>query len=154
MRRVSALFDAPVPAQRAVEALLQSGVDLADVWTVPCLPLAQGRLTRTLAPPTDLAALRRALEAREMPEERRELLVDGVRRGAILVMVEVPTLSAELAAGLLDAAGAADPAELQSLWAAYRATTYDWQKLDAPDVEPPRPPRAPRVERRRTERPS
>ncbi len=137
MRRVFALFDAPVPAQRAVAALLAAGVDPADVWSVPRLPRAGGLATQCLAAETDLVALRQALGERDVPAERLEVYVDGVRRGAILVLVEVPTQSAGVTAQILGAAGAADPDELRARWTVQRATTYDWRAMAAPDVDPP-----------------
>jgi hypothetical protein len=145
MLRVLALFDAPIPARRALSALATAGVAAADTWTAPLLPGPPR--AQLLAPVTDLAAVRRALLEREVPADLGEIAVDAVRRGAILVLVETPTASANQVAEILTGAGAMDPAVLEALWRAHPGTTYDWAAVPPPIVDPPAslqaPPAAP-----------
>jgi hypothetical protein len=140
MRRVLALFDAPVPALAALDALARSGVDAADVAAVPwpkgagearAVPLADA------ADAADPALLRRVLAERDVPPELRETAVDLVRRGGILLLVETPDRDAAAVAALLDAAGAADPARLEQAWRSFPGTTYDWAGSAAPAVDAP-----------------
>lgn len=135
MLRILALFDAPIPAQRALAALAAAGVASADVWSVPLLPGPP--LARLLAPVTELAAVRSALAARDVPAELGEVAVEAVRRGAILVVVETPTASAPGVVAILNGAGALEPAELTAHWRAQPGTTYDWAASAPPLVDPP-----------------
>lgn len=138
MLRILALFDAPVPAQRALAALAAEGIAPGDVWSVPLIP--GPALARLLAPVTDLAAVRSALAARDVPAPVGEVAVDAVRRGAILVLVETPAASAARVVTVLDGAGALHPPDLEAHWRAHPGTTYDWAAIAPPTVDPPAPP--------------
>jgi len=137
MRRVVALFDAPEPARRGLAALAAAGVAADDVWLTPPLPAMVGWTPAALAPPLDLVALRQSLAAREMPPPLIEFYVDGVRRGAILVLVEAPTAAAATVADCLTTAGAPDPATLVARWQTQPGTTYDWAAVAPPVVDLP-----------------
>jgi hypothetical protein len=140
MRRILALFDAPVPALAALRALAKADVDPADVGCVPALAAAEGLAQAPLATATDLSALRQALAARDMPAGLLEVAVEMVRRGGILLLVETPNRSAELVAQLLDAAGALDPDTLVAAWQTQPGLTYDWAAVPAPLLDAPAPP--------------
>jgi hypothetical protein len=137
MRRILALFDAPEPARRALAALAVAGVAADDVWVTPMVPGTGAWAAGPLAPSLDLAALRQSLAARDVPPPLVEVYVEGVRRGAILVLVESPTASAPVVAGCLTSASAPDLAALVARWKAQPGTTYDWASAVPPQVDPP-----------------
>lgn len=138
MRTAYALYDAPAPALAALRALARAGFAPADVAVLAArVPdeahaLAADRILprdRGIEPWSDTPdpslpdepALARALEGRGLARDEAATCAEGVaRRGAHLVVVCCPTLSAPAAEAAL---GAALPAALdvhRARWAAER----------------------------------
>lgn len=123
MRNAFALYDAPMPALAALRALSRAGFAPGDVALVAARVPEEARalaadrlLPRDLGPEPwdggsgdgeapDEAAVARALEGRGLSPEDAATCAQGVaRRGAHLVVVCCPTLSAPAAEAALEAA--------------------------------------------------
>jgi hypothetical protein len=128
MRYVTALFDAPIPARHALGALREAGFEARDIACIPALPDR----------PEDGAQLDMTAEAFAglgLPTAFTHVALEGLERGAILICLRTPELSAEHAARLLDEAGAQAPETLARAWAAEPELRYGWRELPAPRVE-------------------
>ncbi len=135
MRHVLALFDAPVPAARAVRALAEKGFAADDVQLCARgeVPDIGARTSRDL--PHEPRALQAALQDRGLGEDDAALCAEGVaRRGAILVLVRCPTLSAPVAERLLAAALPPELAEHAARWKAQPSAAYMWAQVAAPPI--------------------
>jgi hypothetical protein len=141
MRHVLALFDAPVPAARALAALWDAGFAAADVSCVPAPPgVHWGRETGfARLPADDPPALERALSDLGIGHADAHAYAEGVRRGGILVTVRTPTLSAPVAVAALDSSAPPDLATHQARWAVDPDLSYRWQSTPPPRVDPPAP---------------
>jgi len=132
LRHVIAAYDAPHPALAAVAALQDAGVAGGDVAVIPSPP---GRETGDFGAPTDPSGL---------PEWLASLGVAGAaafhaqaaERGAILLVVRCPTLSAPVVAGILAACAPLDPVQAARRWAAEPGTRYEWGDWCLSGLEP------------------
>ena len=159
MRYVTALFDAPIPARAAIAALRDAGFSPRDMTVLPPLPRddAMGAesviapLTDDLTlhpddvapppdelapPPNDLALpaddprrLADALAALGVAPFDAACYAEGVRRGAILLVVATPTLSAPLAAAAIDSVLPPDLDDLAEAWAVDPELHYRWRDM-------------------------
>jgi len=136
MRNVTALFDAPIPARAAVRALVAAGFHPADIALAPGLPdVPAGHEALIPASAGDPGALTEALAGRGVPEPDARFYEEGVRRGAILLVVTVPTLSAPVAADIIASTLPPDPAELAAAWLAEPELRYVWARVAPPAVD-------------------
>ncbi len=143
MRHIIALFDAPIPATRALEALAEAGFTPADVSVRPSLPGVAWHAAQVSAialPDDDEAALIAALEGLGVPTADARLYAEGVRRGAILLVVRSPDTSATAAEAAMRSATPPDLAAHQARWAADPGLCYDWAATPPPRVDMPSPP--------------
>lgn len=145
MRLVSALFDAPVPAAAALAALAAAGFDPAEVTTIPALARECQAGGDRAGPPGDPLAealqaawvdedwprLAKLLQERGLARGWARLAAEGLRRGAILVLLAVPTLSAPLAAQAMAGAAPPDPLDLAERWLADAELRYPWRDVPA-----------------------
>ena len=156
MRFVLTLFDAPVPAQQAWTALRAVGFGREDLAVVsvptwipaprpnPADPAAEdGAVPPSGAVPQGLpgfdrvsadgaAGLADNLAACGLDAATAALYGEAVRRGAILLALRAPTLSAPIAAKILAAAGPADLAVEVMRWHVDAHWRYGWA-----DAAPP-----------------
>jgi hypothetical protein len=147
MHMTLALFDAPVPARWALESLAEAGVRPSDVAVVPGVPGTTSVQTTgtggddVLSLPTTERDLQRVLRSWGVPEADVGTCAEGVRRGAILVAVRVPTLSVGIVRSLLDGCGAVDLATHRERWDVDPGLRYGWATVGEPNVAwlPPRP---------------
>ena len=132
MRYVSAIYDAPMPAGLALKALRAAGFedrDLAVLPDLPALPPVAGFLARSTEATGDPA---RALAELGLPQQRHALLREALWRGAIVILVRCPDLSAPAAVRALDAAGPLPDARLARDWRREPGMRYRWSELPAP----------------------
>ena len=133
MRTITALFDAPVPARAAARALVTAGFSPTDITLVPPLPGAQpfdfSQLPVAGEDPRDLVNV---LGDLGVPEAEALFYAEGVRRGAILLVVTAPTLSAPVAADVIAGALPPDPNALAAAWAADPGLRYTWADIPPP----------------------
>jgi hypothetical protein len=137
MRTLITLFDAPVPARAAARALAAAGFSPADVLLLPPLPDAPASVPPADLPPGDPARLARGLIDRGVMPQDAALFAEGLRRGAILLVVAVPTLSAPIAAEAIAGALPPDPAALAAAWAADLDLRYRWAEVAPPVLMAP-----------------
>lgn len=132
MRTLITLFDAPVPARAAARALVAAGFSPADMMLLPPLPDAPTADPPVDLPPGDPVRLARGLVDRGVMPQDAALFAEGLRRGAILLVVGVPTLSVPIAGEVIASVLPPDPAALAGAWAADLDLRYRWAELDPP----------------------
>ena len=132
MRYVIAAYDAPHPALVAVAALQDAGVADGDVALRPSPP---GRAPGDLGAPTDPSRLPEWLASLSCAGAA-DLHAEAARRGAILLVVRCPTLSAPIVAGILAATAPLDPVQAARRWAAEPGTRYEWGDWCLSGLEP------------------
>lgn len=140
MRYVTALYDAPIPAAAALQALRDAGFAAADIATAPQPPTSSWPPSDEQVadlPTDDEPRLARALCDLGIDEEQAALYAEGVGRGALLIAVRTPTLSAGPAADALVSAGPPSLDEHQSRWAEDHSLRYRWAEVEPPQVDPP-----------------
>lgn len=158
MRYVAALFDAPIPARAALQALQARGFAAADVALLAEaeLPGTAGLADGRLLPPSppagdwpgddppppeawrDEPRLEAALRRRGIEEEDAATFAEGVaRRGAILVLVSAPTASAPLAAEALAQTLPPSPAAHRARWSSDPRARSGWSTLPPEEVAGP-----------------
>jgi hypothetical protein len=139
MRTVIALFDAPAPARAAAAAVVGLGIGAADFRLFPPLPGGPA------GPPDFLAGLG-GDDPRAWAQALTELGLDGasarayaeaLARGAILLAVRVPTLTAPLVQRAIDGAAPLELAEHQAMWASDPGFCYAWSAPEPPLDEAP-----------------
>lgn len=138
MRTVIALFDAPVPVRQVVAALRRLGVPDGDVYLLPSLPGEStarfGVLVEELT--DDSASLVPALTDLGLDRPTAHAYAEGVRRGAILLAVRAPILSAPLIQREMESALPLDLALHQAIWAVQPIFGYGWSEVEPPLVDP------------------
>ncbi len=132
MRTVAVLFDAPIPASAAARALVAAGFSPRDITLIPALPDLPMPHPPPDLPPDDPARLVSGLLARGLPRADATFFAEGVRRGAILLTVAAPSLSAPVAVDVIASTLPPDPAELAQAWAANPHLRYPWPHAPAP----------------------
>jgi len=137
MRNVIALFDAPGPALAALRGLRRAGFAAADMACVSARRLdeAEGIAARRM--PIERRALTRSLERLGLDTGDARTCAEGVEdRGAILVAVACPTLSAEAAAAIVRGAAPPDLDEHRRRWrdAPAGLAEYLWDGAAAPAI--------------------
>ncbi len=132
MRYVTALFDAPIPARAAAAALASAGFHPDDIALVPHLAGAPATGWFVDADPADARGVRQALEDLGFDTADAARAAEGARRGAIILMVRTPTLSAPVAAEVIAALAPPDPDDLAAAWEADPGLTYAWAAVPAP----------------------
>jgi hypothetical protein len=135
-----ALFDAPIPARGALAALASLGVDAADIAVVPPLP---GGAPPAGAPdfalPSDPSALLRTLDGWGVSAADAQTCAEGVKRGAILLAVRVPTLSLPPVRAAVDAFAVVSLSAHRARWEADPPLHYGGAEADPPGVVGPQP---------------
>ncbi len=132
MRHVMAIFDAPIPARAAASALAGAGFDPGDIALLPPLAGAPAAGHFLDADPADPPAVRRALAVLGFDAVDAARGAEGARRGAIVLVVRAPTLSAPVAADVIAALGPPDPDDLAAAWEADPGLTYAWAAASPP----------------------
>lgn len=155
MRYIATLFDAPVPAAAAAAALVDAGFHPQDIATIPPLPdSAAGGTFANVDGDGPVARVDPSFPSERVeppnppdPSQLRWLLRDlgfdptdaardaeGVRRGAILLLVRAPTLSAPVAAEIITSLAPPDPDAMIATWEADPDLMYGWADVPAPVV--------------------
>lgn len=132
MRYVTALFDAPIPARAAAAALASAGFHPDDIALVPHLAGAPAAGWFVDADPADARGVRQALEDLGFDAADAGRAAEGARRGAIILMVRTPTLSAPIAAEVIAALAPPDPEALAATWEADPSLKFDWAAVPPP----------------------
>jgi hypothetical protein len=134
MRYVTALFDAPIPAQVALESLRSRGFTSADLFVVPELPASGLRVADSYARPWREQGLELGQMLAEMgiPDDEGAVLEEAIARGAILIAVRSPSLSAPHAEAALEHAMPADLAEHEARWQSDPDWRYGWSTVAPP----------------------
>ena len=134
MRYISALYDAPMPAGLALRNLRAAGFedrDLALLPNLPGRPPVHGFLAAEVREQGDPV---HALAKLGLPEPTLELVREGLRRGAILVLVRCPDLSAPAALRALDGAGPLSGERLGMDSRMAPGRVYRWSEFAMPDL--------------------
>jgi hypothetical protein len=144
MRVAVALFDAPEPCRAALAELARKGFAPPDVAVLtdvaggladppPWLaPTASEGGTAGAAPD---AALPDRLEAIGLPRADAAAYAEGVRRGAIFVVVRCPALSVGEASRALASGPAMDMPAAVARWTAAPDASYDWASVPPPRLD-------------------
>jgi hypothetical protein len=150
MRYVIALFDAPAPAIAALSALDDAGFSAGDVVVLPSGALADLQQAASLSGAGSGALVRFGAKDMARPGtflhhvaslDQSDILrscgvaddvlndyLEALERGAILVLVRCPTLSAPRARSALSVAGAADLETQRRRWEADPDLRYGWRQ--------------------------
>lgn len=138
MRHVVGLYDAPVPAGAGLADLRAAGFDTGDIWVAP--EVAAARLG-PCAPYQVLShgthALARTLIERGVPPIAAADYAEAVERGAILVVVRTPALSAPIAAEALQGPGATDLEQHHARLRSDPNLSYGWAAAEPPVLPSP-----------------
>jgi hypothetical protein len=138
MRYVSAMYDAPVPARAAINVLIEEGFPPLDLSVLPFVPGIE--LPSTFLPSlafaeaTDRYNLRPVeakLAALGIAREAAGFYAEGLRRGAILVIARTPTLSAAVAAAILETTCPLSVEKASREWAEQPELRYRWSQVEA-----------------------
>ncbi len=139
MRYIIAMFDAPFPAREAVRAVFEAGFRADDLFLMPELPEVEWTATHSFAGPwlEENADLGHLLGRLGVHPADVGTYVEGVRRGAIVVVVRAPTLSAQCAADALQSVAHPDLATHEARWAEDPDLVYGWSAVEPPIVGTP-----------------
>ena len=138
MRYVSAMYDAPVPARAAINALIEEGFPPLDLCVLPFVPGIE--LPSTFLPSlafaeaTDRHGLRPVeakLAALGIAHDAAGIYAEGLRRGAIVVIARTPTLSAPIAAAILETTCPLSTEKAGREWATKPELRYRWSQVEA-----------------------
>ena len=138
MRYVSAMYDAPVPARAAISALIEEGFPPLDLCVLPFVPGIE--LPSTFLPSLefskatdryDLQPVQAKLAALGIAMEAAGIYAEGLRRGAIVVIARTPTLSAPIAAAILETTCPLSVEKASRDWAAQPGLRYRWSQVEA-----------------------
>jgi hypothetical protein len=136
MRYVTALFDAPVPTESAVRALHECGFSSADLLLVPSVPGIEWSPGPSFAQPwfERELSLQEVLGEMGVSDTDADLYAEGVIRGAILLAVRSPTLSAPYAEAAIESAAPASLSEHRARWLSDPVWRYGWSVVPPPSA--------------------